>query len=592
MKQLFGKKKRVYTRLGASLQPKLDLIETVRSELKTDEIEVPGIVVAGSQSSGKSSVLESLSGIQLPSGQKITTRVPLILRIEMNKSPDLKPYVLISTEANLENAEKITLDQTAFKIAEYTKKIAGDKLTVEDTPLHMKVVQNEIPSMTLIDLPGITHMSVNDVQSNIYEETLNLVKKYIANEHIIILCVVPATEDFANCEAIKCAKEVDPHGNRTIGVVTKLDMCPYDITDKLKGEYINLKLGFIGVRNKPHDESFETIKKLRKDESVYFENNYAFLEHKYWGMETLINKVVKIQAEFVDDSIPKIKKQLEDKLENLSNELQTYKSNFANDGERMGYAVEHLLSVKESFANTVESSSHFNLMFQQFATSLRKSIPDYFSEGYSVKIKEKLKENRGIMLSNFLNIQSFKVLFEESLDDKLEIHSTTLIKNSRIYVQDTLDFYINDQFKLFPSMITFLRTKAKTVVQRATADCESFIETFLTMENLIFTQSKLYTSNVNEFRKLHETRTSEQEMAISLAAYHETLLNRVSDTIPMAIHHYFVYKVINEITSNILPSLTNNLLSQHMADDPNIVQERNVRQKTFDKYSEILSLFN
>lgn len=591
--QFFGKKKRTYTRLGASLQPKLDLIETVRSELKTEEIEVPGIVVAGSQSSGKSSVLESISGIQLPSGQNITTRVPLILRIEMNKTADLKPYVLISTEANLENAEKITIDQTAFKISEYTKKIAGDSCTVEDKPLHMKVVQNEIPSMTLIDLPGITHMSVDNAQENIHEATLNLVKKYINNPHIIILCVVPATEDFANCEAIKCAKEVDPSGNRTIGVVTKLDICPYDVTDKLKGDgrNVSLKLGFIGVRNKPHNESFETIKKLRKDEAMYFENNYAFLEHKYWGMETLINKVVRIQAEFVDEAIPKIKKQLEEKLEILSTELVAYKSNFSNDGERMGYAVEHLLEVKDKFSRTVENSSHLNILFQQFSTQLYNSIPDYFSESYAHKIKNILKENRGIMLSNFLNIQSFKVLFDEALGDSLEVNTNALLRNSKIYITEQLELFINEQFNLFPSMITFVKARTKILIVNAASDLEQFIETYLTMENLIFTQSKMYTSIVNELRHKHDVKSTEDEMAVSLYAYHETLLNRLIDTIPMAIHHYYIYKIISEITTNILPSLTTSVLSQHMSDDPDIVKERNIRQKTYDKYSEILKMF-
>jgi GTPase SAR1 family protein len=594
--QFFGKKKRVYTRLGASLQPKLDLIETVRSELRTGDIEIPGIVVAGSQSSGKSSVLESISGIQLPSGQTITTRVPLILRIEMNKSPDLKPYVLISTEANLENAEKISLDQTSYKISEYTKKIAGDEYTVEDKPLHMKVVQNEIPSMTLIDLPGITHMSVNDKQTNIHDETLALVKKYIENPHIIILCVVPATEDFANCEAIKLAKTVDLTGNRTIGVITKVDISPYDITEKLKseGKNVNLKLGFIGIRNKPPNEPFETIKKLRKDELAYFEEKYPFLERKYWGMETLINKVVKIQAEFVDISLPKIKKQLESKLEILSQELQTYKSNFSNDSERMAFAVERVITIKESYANHIESCSKLNSFFNKFSNDIYKSMPDYFSDKYFEKVGVILKENRGIMLSNFLNIQSFKVLFEESLGNVLEDNTEILIKNVKEFVWEILESLTQSQFELFPSMASFVCAKLKTLIARALTDSEAFVDNFLNMEKLIFTQSKMYNSAVYELRNKsheHKEKTTEHEMIISLCAYHETVLNRITDSIPMALHYYFVHKVISEITTAILPSINGGILSQHMADDPKVVEERNSRQKTYDKYKSILELF-
>ena len=87
--------------LLSHIQPKLDAIEQIRGDLNAENIEVPGIVVAGAQSSGKSSLLESLSGITLPSGENITTRVPLILRIEkqincerhaiIGSSPDLLP---------------------------------------------------------------------------------------------------------------------------------------------------------------------------------------------------------------------------------------------------------------------------------------------------------------------------------------------------------------------------------------------------------------------------------------------------------------------------------------------------------------------
>ena len=71
--------------LLTQVQPKLDAIEQIRGDLNAENIEVPGIVVAGAQSSGKSSLLESLSDITLPSGENITTRVPLILRLERQK---------------------------------------------------------------------------------------------------------------------------------------------------------------------------------------------------------------------------------------------------------------------------------------------------------------------------------------------------------------------------------------------------------------------------------------------------------------------------------------------------------------------------
>ena len=85
--------------------------------------------------------------------------------------------------------------------------------------------------VTLIDLPGITHIS-DDPLSNIHTDTTDLVRKYISPSDMIVLVVVPATDDFHNTEAIKLAREVDPDGQRTLGVVTKSDQCPED-TDLL-----------------------------------------------------------------------------------------------------------------------------------------------------------------------------------------------------------------------------------------------------------------------------------------------------------------------------------------------------------------------
>ena len=170
-------------------QPKLDAIEHIRADLKAENIEVPGIVVAGAQSAGKSSLLESLSGVNLPSGENITTRVPLILRLEY-KAHAFEKYALISDDPDLEkNGIKVkNIENLPAKITELTNKIAGSNGNVSDTPIHVKVVSQDCSTMTLIDLPGITHLSLNDSQEDIHSATVNLVKKYIANEQMII-CV-------------------------------------------------------------------------------------------------------------------------------------------------------------------------------------------------------------------------------------------------------------------------------------------------------------------------------------------------------------------------------------------------------------------
>lgn len=138
-----------------SLIPKLDALEEIRALGGDSGISVPGIVVAGNQSVGKSSVIESLCGISLPRGATMTTRVPLVLRVASDASLD-KPYAVIGKEADLSGKKHIDLADVGAAIERLTAELMDGSDAVRDTPIHLKVMQQNGPSMTLIDLPGIT----------------------------------------------------------------------------------------------------------------------------------------------------------------------------------------------------------------------------------------------------------------------------------------------------------------------------------------------------------------------------------------------------------------------------------------------------
>ena len=114
-------------RFLTKVQKQLDAVETIRGDLTAEGISVPGVVVVGAQSAGKSSVLESLSGIQLPRGATITTRVPLLLRLESN--PSMLPgdiRVRISKTGDMSQGEDIQFDSIADKVNQLTVELAGE----------------------------------------------------------------------------------------------------------------------------------------------------------------------------------------------------------------------------------------------------------------------------------------------------------------------------------------------------------------------------------------------------------------------------------------------------------------------------------
>ncbi|MED6110614.1 putative dynamin- protein 4A [Stylosanthes scabra] len=194
------------------IRPILDAFEDLRRlNITKQGIQLPTIVVVGDQSSGKSSVLESLAEITLPRGQGICTRVPLIMRLQHHALP--KPELVLEY-----NGKSVSTDESrvsdAIRIA--TDVLAGEGKGISNTPLTLLVKKNGVPDLTMVDLPGITRVPVHGQPENIYDQIVNIIMEYIRPEESIILNVLSATVDFSTCESIRMSQSVDKKGVRTL----------------------------------------------------------------------------------------------------------------------------------------------------------------------------------------------------------------------------------------------------------------------------------------------------------------------------------------------------------------------------------------
>eukprot|EP00918_Siedleckia_nematoides_P103322 GHVU01225524.1.p2 GENE.GHVU01225524.1~~GHVU01225524.1.p2 ORF type:complete len:224 (+),score=23.87 GHVU01225524.1:628-1299(+) len=203
-------------------------------------------------------VSAAISGVNFPRGEGTCTRRPCVLRLENDRNAK-DPYALVSEKAEMEDAERVQILDVERKLKDCNRKC--DK-TISDEPIHVKVVRSFGPSLTLIDVPGITHDC--EAQKYIAEVIVGMIKKYISNEEMITLAVVPAIDDFGNAQALKLARDYDPDGLRTVGVVTKIDEVPhYSEVDKKilmeRDSDIYLEQGWIAVRCRSPKEVKEEI---------------------------------------------------------------------------------------------------------------------------------------------------------------------------------------------------------------------------------------------------------------------------------------------------------------------------------------------
>ncbi|CBQ73303.1 probable MGM1-Mitochondrial GTPase related to dynamin [Sporisorium reilianum SRZ2] len=270
------------------------LIE-VRNILKdidheSDQLTLPSIVVIGSQSSGKSSVLEAIVGHEfLPKGNNMVTRRPIEL-------------TLIHTPARPGRPTKVTMVEYAEfpglglgRITDFShvQKTLYDlnmavpaSECVSDEPIELRIHSPHVPDLTLIDLPGYVQIASMDQPDELREKIQKLCHKYI-QEPNIILAVCAADVDLANSPALRASRQVDPLGLRTIGVVTKMDLVPPEVgAGILSNNKYPLALGYVGVvckntlgvfqSSKGHDRASSEGRMsslVMKQESDYFNAN-------------------------------------------------------------------------------------------------------------------------------------------------------------------------------------------------------------------------------------------------------------------------------------------------------------------------------
>jgi GTPase SAR1 family protein len=184
----------------------ISLIDKLRDFHLNDYISLPRIAVLGEQSAGKSSLLESICGLNfLPRGGGIVTRRPLELR--MIRAPVSAPYFIFPKD---KGETKFTdTDQVRQIIEDLTEEATNHTKNISDIPITCTVYSSEVPDLTLIDLPGITRNPIKGQPDNIEELLKNLVRKYCENPETLILCVIPANIDLANSEALKFARHLD-----------------------------------------------------------------------------------------------------------------------------------------------------------------------------------------------------------------------------------------------------------------------------------------------------------------------------------------------------------------------------------------------
>ena len=217
-------------------------------------------------------------------------------------------------------------DEICKEIIADTNAKTGMTKNVSPEPINLRIFSPNVINLTLVDLPGITKVPIEDQPKDIEKQIRDMIMKYILRPNAIILAVTAANSDLANSDGLKMAREVDPNGVRTIGVLTKIDIMDKgtDVKDILLGKVIPLRLGYVPVVNRGQTdiEGKKSIKLALDAERQFFESHPAYSDKaQYCGTPFLARKLNMILMHHIRSTLPEIKQKIASNLLKYQTEL-------------------------------------------------------------------------------------------------------------------------------------------------------------------------------------------------------------------------------------------------------------------------------
>lgn len=573
----------------SQMRAMVSLMDRLR-DFKLDElISLPKIAVLGMQSAGKSSLLEAVCGLNfLPRGSGIVTRRPLELR--MTHKPVAEPYFIFPGEFGdkpFKNAEDVRK-----AIEELTDRIAGTEKGVSPVPIILNVYGPNVPDLTVIDLPGITKISVDKQTKDIETVTKELVRKYCGDPGVVVLCVIPANIDITTSESLKFAMEIDPSGERTLGVLTKVDLMDQgtDASKILLNKEIPLRYGYVAIKGRSQRETVEKVpvSQALQAEIDFFAKHpsYSSLPSDVLGTRALVDRMSKILYRLISKSLPRIRDEISVKKQSAKQTIETLGSDFPEDDQSKMERVFQLVQAfhdyfcqeltgklfdqsklrKFGHGKNPKSSETIIYQFNQQANDL---LSEYFNNGYRISddfsdeyIQHAITTYQGENLPGFYSFDSFIFL----INPKLQLLSTptlTLLDEVKQQVEEKglaiIDFFVGKYGALasackdiFSKLCNQKKLETRKLLEKLTRFHENY---FFTNDPALMD----LTIELGPNRQLNRKMTTAQmiilEMRARLDNYFRIVVRNLRDTVPKVIGSFFLKRLVDLAKTEMLQEL-------------------------------------
>lgn len=486
-----------------TIRPILDVYDEIREILKDiKKIELPKIVVVGDQSSGKSSVLESITGINLPRGENTVTKCPIIIQLRgVNKEKDEYAIVRIEGEV-LFGLEKIKLDEIESEIRlKQEEIIKSSNNEIVNIPIYVNIHKLNAPDLTLYDLPGMTYKN-----SEITDEIRKMISQYTKDNQTLILLVLSATTDLTNSEAIEIIKKNEDYRERTLAIITKIDLVidkEKNICSKILNNELELLFTPILVRNRTLKEledntSYELV---REKEKVMFKSNDQLdeLPESSKGTESLINQLVNLQKKKLSQSKFNIKQKIIEQIILCKEKLLKLPRPAETINEKSDRFKECLNSFIEKYRKIIKGLNHYKDLSKKgknesFTFTIRKIFNDFFNlfdskkfHFFSPEFKEKviqaINDSRGFKLPNIHDSEYIHDLIKEEISS-IENNIDFVIIKCKEVCRDLLYEIVDESFSAYSILQNAIKGEIKNLYDIQSGKCIFLIKELINVEKI------------------------------------------------------------------------------------------------------------
>ncbi|KAM8906758.1 interferon-induced GTP-binding protein Mx2 [Lycaon pictus] len=569
-----GPEKSLYSQYEQKVRPCIDLIDSLRALGVEQDLALPAIAVIGDQSSGKSSVLEALSGVALPRGSGIVTRCPLVLKLKRDPHEAWRGRISYrKTELQFQDPSQVEKE-----IRQAQNIIAGQGLGISHELINLEITSPEVPDLTLIDLPGITRVAVGNQPQDIGVRIKALIKNYIQKQETINLVVVPCNVDIATTEALSMAQEVDPNGDRTIGVLTKPDLVDRGtektVVNVAQNLTYHLQKGYMIVRCRGQEEITNqlSLAEATEKERTFFQTHpyfRALLEEGKATVPCLAERLTKELILHINKSLPLLEKQIRESHQRATDELhQCGDSIPSNEADKMFFLIEKIKLFNQDIEKLIEGEEIvkknetrlYNKIREEFEhwvlvlTANTQKVKNIVSEEVSVYEKQ----YRGKELLGFVNYKTFETIVHQYIEQLVEPALTMLRKTIEIVWQAFTDT-AKKHFSVFSNLSQTTQNKIEDIKTRQAETAENLIRLQFRMEQLVYCQDQIYSVVLKKVRKEVfnpagkaaqdlqlkfpfskdlPSMSSNDEIGVHLNAYFLETSKRLANQIPFIIQYF------------------------------------------------------